>query len=225
MSSEGGHGGAPLWRACLRLPPPCHALPRDPRHGACIPGRAGKDQGRESGVGWLLWAWTKHSAELSAGSDAGIGSLPLRPPRGKSGGMLQRRRGPCIRVSPLHTAQARPAQQMTLKQRNMQWPDAAREESGPAPARLALDWACASCDRRGRWQRCSRCLAVRYCSDDCQAAHWQLHRVHCRRHRAAQRDGQSASAPAGGAIPRGSQTDGAGTDTMRSSARQAGTSS
>lgn len=38
---------------------------------------------------------------------------------------------------------------------------------------------CAVCDRHAA-KRCSRCQAVVYCSQDCQEAHWNIHKKHCR---------------------------------------------
>lgn len=41
--------------------------------------------------------------------------------------------------------------------------------------------ACAACGATTSLRRCAACLAMRYCSTECQAGHWHDHRRTCRR--------------------------------------------
>ena len=75
----------------------------------------------------------------------------------------------------------------------MQWPD----NTAPQPEQPALQGparVCSACGRRGRWHRCSRCLSARYCSVDCQSAHWPAHRQHCTNRSAGPLGGSSPAA-------------------------------
>ena len=77
----------------------------------------------------------------------------------------------------------------------MQWPD----NSAPGPeqaTRPEPSWTCCACGGRGRWHKCARCRTVRYCSAECQAAHWPAHRLHCRNLPAGSAGGASSTASA-----------------------------
>jgi hypothetical protein len=59
--------------------------------------------------------------------------------------------------------------------------------AGPAGQEEAEAAVCCGCGavagaapRRGKFQRCAGCRLVRYCSAECQKAHWRLHKVLCR---------------------------------------------
>lgn len=78
--------------------------------------------------------------------------------------------------------------------------------SPPAVPQATTSTACKRCAAPGcsataGLRRCSGCKAVRYCSLACSRAHWQAHKVECRRiqaqraaEQAAAGDGQSAAA-------------------------------
>ena len=52
---------------------------------------------------------------------------------------------------------------------------------GEHKARLDSSHACASCGQHAVGLRtCARCRTARYCSRECQAAHWPQHKRECR---------------------------------------------
>ena len=40
-------------------------------------------------------------------------------------------------------------------------------------------YVCDRCSCAGKVKRCARCFNAKYCSKDCQKAHWKVHRIHC----------------------------------------------
>ncbi|KAJ7796861.1 hypothetical protein B0H14DRAFT_2913238, partial [Mycena olivaceomarginata] len=39
---------------------------------------------------------------------------------------------------------------------------------------------CGQCSNRSGALKCSRCKMMTYCNRECQAAHWPVHKIHCK---------------------------------------------
>jgi MYND finger len=61
------------------------------------------------------------------------------------------------------------------RQQPLQVEDAAAPSAGRSAGR-----ACARCGRGDNLKKCRRCMAVRYCSKECQTADWAAHKGACR---------------------------------------------
>lgn len=61
---------------------------------------------------------------------------------------------------------------------------------------------CGNCSKTENLKRCSRCQTERYCSQDCQKAHWKTHKKNCRSSPTAQTQSQSQPQPQS-TVPKG----------------------
>lgn len=49
--------------------------------------------------------------------------------------------------------------------------------------KLEISHGCAYCLKPDCSKRCSNCKAIYYCSDECQKAHWRIHKLDCQRYK------------------------------------------
>ena len=55
---------------------------------------------------------------------------------------------------------------------------------------------CSRCGKvRGSLKKCTRCLGVQYCGNECQSEHWKTHKIVCKKHDSSPIGGETATEP------------------------------